>query len=410
MLERCRELDADDPLAALRAEFDMPEGLVYLDGNSLGPLPRRSRERLRRVVDEEWGHSLIMGWTRHDWIDLPVTVGEKIARLVGARPGQVLCTDSVSVNLYKLLSCALELQPGRTAIVSLQDNFPTDLYMAQGLAAQLGPERCELRTVELAGLDAALTDDVAVLLLTQVDFRSGALLDIEAITERAHEQDILTLWDLSHSAGVVPLALDAWGADMAVGCGYKFLNGGPGAPAFLYFAERHHAGARQPLSGWMGHASAFDFSPAYRPADGVRRFASGTPGVLGMAALDAALELFEGVGVEALRRKSLALTGLFLEAVESQEPLTEMTAVTPREPEARGSQVSLAHPEAWAISQALIDEGVLVDFRTPDLVRLGFSPMYNRFADVAAAVGALERVLAGRRYDDPRYRERKRVT
>jgi kynureninase len=410
MHERCRALDAQDPLAHLRDAFDLPEDVVYLDGNSLGALPHAVRRRLRRVVDEEWGRSLVSSWSRHGWIDLPVSVGEKLARLVGAAPGQVVCTDSVSVNVYKLLDCALRLRPGRSVVVSVADNFPTDVYMAEGLAGQLGPERCALRLVDAADLESALGPDVAVLMLTQVDFRTGALLDIERLTARAHAHGALALWDLSHSAGVVPLALDAWGVDLAVGCGYKYLNGGPGAPAFIYLGSRHHEAARQPLTGWMGHERPFDFAAAYRPAAGARRFLSGTPGVLGMAALDEALGLFDGVSVEALRRKSLALGDVFIEGVDATAALGEMRLLTPREHAARGSQVSLAHPRAWAVTQALIEAGVVVDFRAPDIVRFGFSPIYNRFADVAAALAALEDVLTSRRYEDVRFQERKRVT
>ena len=410
MRERCERLDAHDPLAPLREEFHLPEGLVYLDGNSLGALPHRVRRRLQAVVDEQWGESLIASWNRHGWIDLPETVGDKIAPLVGAAPGQVVCTDSVSVNLYKLLSSALELRPGRTVVLSQADNFPTDLYMAQGLARQLGPARCDLRLAGAAVIESALGPDVAVLMLTQVDFRTGTLLDMQRLTARAREHEILTLWDLAHSAGVVPIALDDWGVDMAVGCGYKFLNGGPGAPAFLYLAKRHHEEARQPLSGWMGHLSAFDFSPEYEPAEGVRRFSSGTPGVLGTCALDAALDLFEEVDVERLRTKSLALTDLFIEALDTEPALGDLVLLTPREHTARGSQVSLSHPQGWAISQALIDAGVVVDFRAPDIVRFGFSPMYNRYTDVADAVAALVDVLASRRFEEARFQQRQGVT
>lgn len=410
MLERCRALDAQDPLASLRDAFDLPEGVVYLDGNSLGALPHRVRSRLDAVVQEEWGRSLIASWDRHGWIDLPVTVGEKVARLIGAGPGQVVCTDSVSVNLHKLLGCALALRPGRTIILSQADNFPTDLYVAQGVAEQLGPERCTLRRASAPELESALASEVAVLLLTQIDFRTGALHDVERLTSLAHAHGALTLWDLSHSAGVVPLSLDEWGVDMAVGCGYKYLNGGPGAPGFLYLNQRHHESARQPVTGWMGHDDPFAFSPDYRPAEGVRRFLGGTPGVLGMSALDAALDLFEGVRVEALRRKSLALTDLFIEALDTHDALGEVSLLTPREHGARGSQISIAHPQSWAISRALIETGVVADFRAPDIVRFGFSPMYNRFSDVATAVAALEDVLVTRRFEEARFQERKRVT
>ncbi|NIP15007.1 MAG: kynureninase [Pseudomonadales bacterium] len=410
MRERCLELDAHDPLGRSREAFDLPADRIYLDGNSLGALPRAVPERLRTVIDEEWGRTLIGSWNQHDWINLPVTVGEKIAPLVGAGPGQVLCTDSISVNLYKLLSAALALQPGRRVIVSQGDNFPTDLYMAQGLATELGSERCELRIVDADGIEDALDSDVAVLMLTHADFRTGRLHDMKRMTVVARERGVLTLWDLAHSAGVVPVSLDDWGVDMAVGCGYKFLNGGPGAPAFLYLAERHQSTARQPLTGWMGHGDAFEFSPRYRPADGVRRFLSGTPGILGMCALDAALDVYSGVTVEQSRKKSLALTDLFIEAVDACGDLAQLELLTPRDHDARASQVSLAHPEGWGISQALIDAGIIVDFRAPDIVRFGFAPLYNRYLDVADAVGVLADVMTSKRYRDPRFQARKRVT
>ncbi len=401
---------AGDPLAHLREAFELPAGKIYLDGNSLGALPRRVRQRVEQVVAGEWGQDLIASWNSHGWIDLPVTTGEQVAPLLGAAPGQVICTDSISVNLFKLLSTALALRPGRRVILSEAGNFPTDLYMAEGLAGLLGPERCELRAVETGDLAGALGDEVAVLLLTQVDFRSGRLHDMAGLTAAAHRSGALVLWDLAHSAGVVPLELDAWQVDMAVGCGYKFLNGGPGAPAFLYLAARHQGAAPQPLSGWMGHRRAFDFAPHYEPAQDIRAFLSGTPGIIGMAALSAALELYEGVSIDRLREKSLALTGTIIRRWEQSGVLGALGLATPRAPERRGSQVSLTHPEAYAIAQALIAEGIVVDFRAPDILRMGVSPMYNSFEEVERAMDALESILRGQRYLDPRFRQRRRVT
>ena len=402
-------MDQEDRLAGLRDRFDLPEDTVYLDGHSLGARPRNVPERIGRLLGQEWGEDLIAGWNDHDWIGLPTRVGDRIGRLVGAAPGQVVCADSISVNLFKLLGAALSLNPGRNVILSQADNFPTDLYMGEGLAGLLGAGRCRLRAVPEADLLSRLDEHVAVLMLTQVNFRDGRLHDIPSITRRAHEAGALVLWDLAHSAGAVPLELDAWNVDLAVGCGYKYLNGGPGAPAFLYVAHRHQNEAAQPLSGWMGHARPFDFSPGYEAAGGIRRFLAGTPGILGMAALDAALDAFDGVTVRELREKSLALTGAFIEAI-SGLGLHGVEVITPREPESRGSQVSISHEHGYGVAQALIADGVVVDFRAPDAVRFGFSPLYNRFADVAAAAEALARIVREERYLSPEFSERKGVT
>lgn len=403
-------LDRDDPLAPLRARFVLPEGKVYLDGNSLGALPRGVIARLEAVVGEQWGGDLIASWNSHDWIGLPVTTAEKIAPLVGAAPGQLVCCDSISVNLFKLIATALQLRPGRTVILSQQDNFPTDLYMTQGIAALLGEERCTARAVPADELIAALDEQVALLLLTQVNFRDGSLHDIEAITRAAHARGILVLWDLAHSAGVIPLELDRWQVDMAVGCGYKFLNGGPGAPAFVYLATRHQNTASQPLSGWLGHAEPFAFEPQYRPAPGVAAYLSGTPGILGMAALDAALDVFAGVDMTQVRDKSLALTGLFMEGIRAEPACAGCRVLTPVEAARRGSQVSVSHPQAWGIVRALIEAGIVVDFRAPDVVRFGFSPLYNCYRDVAAALQQLARILSTEEYLQPRFAARTRVT
>lgn len=402
-------LDDNDPLAPLRKRFDLPPDTVYLDGNSLGALPRNVGERLDRTIHQEWGADLVAGWNRHDWIGLPERVGERIAPLLGATTGQVLCCDSISVNLFKLLSTALALRPGRPVILSESGNFPTDLYMAEGLQSLLGPERCVLRRLPADRIVEGLDEDVAVLMLTHVDFRSGRRHDLPALTRAAHEAGALVLWDLAHSAGVMPLALDDWGVDLAVGCGYKYLNGGPGAPAFLYVAKGLQQSASQPLTGWMGHRDPFEFRPGYEAADGVRCFLAGTPGILGMAALDAALEVFDGVSMKSLRQKSLALTHCFIEAVDALD-LADVRLLTPRDGTERGSQVSLAHPDAYAVVQAMIERRVIADFREPDILRFGFSPLYNRFADVQAASETLASVLASGDYKDARFRRRARVT
>ena len=402
-------LDAEDPLAPLRERFDLPRATVYLDGNSLGAAPRDVARRVENTVRHEWGADLVAAWNHHDWIGLPERIGERIAPLVGAAPGQVVCCDSISVNLFKLLSAALALRPGRKVILSDTGNFPTDLYIAEGLEALLGPERCELRRLPAERILEGLDEDVAVLMLTHVDFRTGRRHDMPAVTRAAQQAGALVLWDLAHSAGVMPLALDDCGVDFAVGCGYKYLNGGPGAPAFLYVADRHQEEAIQPLTGWMGHRRPFDFTPGYEAAAGIGRFLAGTPGILGMAALDAALDLFEGVAMEEVRRKSVMLTRLFIDRVESLD-LPGVRLLSPRDDEKRGSQVSLSHPEAYALVQALISRGVIADYREPDIMRFGFAPLYNRFADVGEACGALLKVLQRGEQKNPAFRHRSTVT
>ena len=405
-----QQLDANDPLAQLRSAFALPAGKTYLDGNSLGALPNAVAQRLDTTVRAEWGDDLVASWNRHDWIGLPGRVGEKIAPLIGAAPGQVICCDSISVNLFKLLASALKLQPGRRFIVSEADNFPTDLYMAEGLRELLGPERCDLRAIPRDGLIDALDEDVAVLMLTQVNFRTGEMHDMARLTRAAHDAGALVLWDLAHSAGVLPVQLDDCGVDMAVGCGYKFLNGGPGAPAFLYLAEALQNRVQQPLTGWMGHRRAFDFVPGYEAAQGIEHYLSGTPGILGMVALDEALSLFDGLDLNAVRAKSLALTETFMKGLAATPALSSFRCLTPGDPQRRGSQVSLAHEHGYAIAQALIEEGIIVDFRAPDIVRFGFAPLYISFADVAKALAALTGVMVSERYREPRFSERARVT
>ena len=408
-LERLQRMDDQDPLADLGDRFELPRGKTYLDGNSLGILPKGVAERIDRVVRQEWGEDLIASWNTHRWIDLPTRTGDRIGHLIGAAPCQVICADSISVNLFKLLSAALSMQKGRSTILTQKDNFPTDLYIAQGLSGLLGAKRCKIRSVSTEQLSGALGEDVAILMLTQVNFRDGRLHDIASLTAQAQESGALVLWDLAHSAGVIPLELDTWNVDMAVGCGYKYLNGGPGAPAFLYVARRHQAAARQSLQGWMGHAKPFAFSPDYEPAGDIQRFLTGTPGILGMAALDAALDAFEGVSIKGLRDKSVALTAAFIEALDGLD-LPGVRLLTPREPELRGSQVSVAHDLGYEIAQALIAEGVIVDFRAPDTVRFGFSPLYNRFSDIATALGALSRIIHEERYLAPEFGQQKSVT
>jgi kynureninase len=407
---RAEAADAGDPLRARRALFHLPDGVTYLDGNSLGCLTYAARERLRHVVDQEWGEGLISSWNAASWVDLPARVGARIARLVGAEEGALVACDSTSVNLFKTLSAALALRPGRRVIVSERSNFPTDLYMAEGLAALLGQGH-ELRLADSPEAIPALVDaDTAVLMLTQVNYRTGALHDMAALSTLARDHGALALWDLAHSAGALPVRLAEDGADFAIGCGYKYLNGGPGAPAFLYVAPRHAEAARQPLSGWFGHAAPFAFEPGYRPAPGIARFLTGTPSVLALSALDAALEAFDGVEMAALRQKSMALTAFFVEAVETLCEGHGLRLAGPRDPARRGSQVSFHHPAAYALCQALIAAGVVGDFRAPDILRLGFAPLYNSFADALHAAQTMATILASGRHEDEGFQRRNIVT
>jgi len=401
----CQALDAADPLAPLRAEFTLPEGVLYLDGNSLGALPRRTPERIRRMVEQEWGEGLIRSWNDAGWYTLPRRLGDRLAPLLGAAPGQVVVCDSTSVNLFKVLSAALRLRPGRSTVLAERPAFPTDLYITEGVTGLFDGVRTELLP-SATELDAHLGEDVAVVVLSHVDYRTGELLDMAAVTERVHRAGALMIWDVCHTAGALPIEFDACQADFAVGCGYKYLNGGPGAPAFLYAAERHHAAARQPLSGWFGHARPFAFEPGYQPTEGIGRFLTGTPPLLGMAALDASLDVWEQVDLSTLRTKSLALTGLFMDLVE---PLG-LEVVTPRQTSVRGSQVALRHPDGYAVVQALIERGVIGDFRAPDLMRFGFTPLYLSYTDVWDAARHLAEVLDTGEWKDERFALRGAVT
>ncbi|MDP4573588.1 kynureninase [Qipengyuania sp. G39] len=405
MIERARILDAGDPLAQYRDRFHVPEGVIYLDGNSLGCLPKATPDRLVEVVQGEWGEGLIRSWNAAGWIDLPQRVGAKIAPLIGAQPHEVIVADSVSVNLFKLISAALMMRPGRKVVLSEPGNFPTDIYMIEGLEAQGLAER---GLASRENLIDALNDDVALLLLTHAHYKTGELFDMAALTEAAHQAGALVLWDLSHSGGALPIDLNACGADFAVGCGYKYFNGGPGAPAYAFIAERHHGDVRQPLSGWMGHARPFAFSDDYEPAPGVDRLLCGTPGILGLAALEVGVDLIAEIGIERLHAKSQALSEFFRQCLAEAD--LDMDLVSPSDPAKRGSQLSFRHPEAYAICQALIARGVIGDFRDPDILRFGFAPAYLRFADMAEAVRHLAEVLETGEWQRAEFRERAAVT
>ncbi|MEO6032795.1 MAG: kynureninase [Burkholderiaceae bacterium] len=462
----CAALDAADPLAALRSEFALPDGVIYLDGNSLGALPKATAARVQQVVQQEWGEGLIRSWNTAGWIDLSKRIGNAIAPLVGAGTDELIVGDSTSVNLYKALSAALAIckadAPTRTRIVSERSNFPTDLYIADTLARAHG---FTLELIEAEDLAAHLNDELAVLMLTHVNYRTGRMHDMAQVTRAAHKAGALVVWDLAHSAGAVPLDLNAGGvgvdaptseaADFAVGCGYKYLNGGPGAPAFVWAHSRHlrrmdREQWRQPLSGWLGHAAPFEFTPDYRPAPGIQRFVCGTPPVLAMAALECGVAVFTAAealgGLAALRAKSLALSALFIELVEARCAGHGLTLVTPREAALRGSQVSFAHVQGFAVMQALIARGVIGDFRaggieppvhatasspaevqarsgrpdagparaadaaSADLLRFGFTPLYTRFSDAWDAVEQLREVLASGEWREARFNQRTAVT
>jgi kynureninase len=406
--EDAGDLDRADELSSLREEFVLPEGVVYLDGNSLGALPRRTVERVRDVTEKEWGHGLIRSWFDPGWMSLPGRVAAALAPLLGAAPDEVVVTDSTSVNIFKLLAAAGRLRPDRPVILSERGNFPTDLYVAQGLAATFA--RLEVRLVVREELTAALDHRVAVLLLTHVDFRTGEVHDMAGLTAAAHEAGALVLWDLAHSAGAVPLELDACGVDLAVGCGYKYLNGGPGAPAFAFVGRHLHETFENPIQGWFGHAAQFAFEEEYRPAKGVTRFLCGSPPILSLSALECGVEILAGVGIDRLRRKSVQLTDLFIRLVDQECEGHGLVLASPRDPQGRGSQVSYRHPEGQAIVAALIDRGVIGDFRGPDILRFGFAPAYLRFIDVWDAVATLRAVMESRGWDRAQFRRTPTVT
>ena len=405
-LEEAQRLDAADPLAFARERFRLPRDLIYLDGNSLGALPVATPDALSRVVRSEWGEDLITSWNKHGWIDAPARIGAKLGPIVGARPHELLIADSTSVCLFKLLAAAVAARPGRTAILTERRNFPTDLYVAQGLV-DLKPE-LSLRTVDRTELAVAIDEDTAVLYLTHTDYCSGERHDMAALNATAHAKGALTIWDLSHSAGAFALDVNGAACDLAVGCGYKYLNGGPGAPAFLFVAEALQDQLRSPLTGWMGHSEPFAFAEDYRPAPGIARFLTGTPSILALAALEAGIMTFDGIAIADIEAKSADLTRLFIDEVEARCP--ELPLASPRDPARRGSQVSFAHPNGYAIMQTLIARGIIGDFRSPDLIRFGFAPLYNRFEDAWRGADALAGILATREWDQPRFHARQKVT
>ncbi|MFT6094324.1 MAG: kynureninase [Pseudohongiellaceae bacterium] len=402
--------DKADEIAHLKNQFEIPAGKIYLDGNSLGPVSISAKQAALEVVQQQWGNDLISSWNKHSWIDLPINTGEKIAKLVGAGPGQLVCCDSISVNLFKILHCALQLNPERRIILSQQDNFPTDLYVAEGLQRIMGVEHCQLLTISDTDIENQLTKQVAVLLLTHVNFRSGKTHDIEKITRAAHAKGIIVIWDLAHSVGVLPLDLDEWQVDFAVGCGYKYLNGGPGAPAFIYAADRHQSSFQQPLQGWMGHMAPFDFSKDYSPSRGMTQFLSGTPPVISMSVLNSALDIFDHVSVGQIRAKAIALMNFFNELKQASPELDELELISPESLNERGSQLAYSHPDAYSICQNLIAQNVIADFRRPDVLRLGFSPLFLSFQDIYTSVTELNSIMKSKSYRAQQFTANQKVT
>jgi len=407
--ETCLSFDRQDPLAAVRDEFALPDGVIYLDGNSLGALPRETAARLDEVIAQEWGSGLIRSWNAAHWIDAPARIGDKIGSLIGAKAGEVIVADSTSANLFKLLAGALRVQPGRHFILTEASNFPTDLYIAQGLIELIDGNHA-LRVVERSQIERSLDGSVAILMLTHVDYATGEIHDLRRLTAAAQKVGALMLWDLSHSAGAVPVNLNAAEVDLAVGCGYKYLNGGPGAPAYLFVAEGLQDAMQSPLSGWMGHAAPFAFEREYRPAPGIERQLAGSPPVLSMLALEVAIDLWLRVDQKEARMKSMALGDLFIKRVDETCRDLGVEVVSPRDSALRGSQVSLRHHDGYRVMRALIDRGVIGDFRTPDLMRFGFAPLYTRYVDVFDAVRLLAEVLSSRAWDRPDYANRLAVT
>ena len=393
--------------AATKAQFHLPEGMIYLDGNSLGPLPRATAQRVAQTVTADWGDMLITGWNKAGWMDKPMRVGDRIARLIGAEPGHVVMGDTLSIKVYQALASCLEMNPKRRVILSDTGNFPSDLYMAEGLCRTLG-DGYTLKTVAPEDVLEAIDDTIAVTMITEVDYRTGRRHDMAAITARAQAHGALTIWDLAHSAGAFQVELAKCNADFAVGCTYKYLNSGPGGPAFIYVAPRHADTARPALSGWQGHAAPFAFDLSYRPATGAERMRVGTPPILQLAALEASLDIWDQVDMAALRQASLALTDQFIAGIEASCPT--LSLATPRSHTERGSQVSFRHPEGYAIMQAMIARGVIGDFRAPDIIRCGFTPLFIDTQDVDKAVKIIADIMQNNLWDRPEYKTRAKVT
>ena len=407
--DACVACDAGDPLRSLRDRFVIPGGVIYLDGNSLGPMPRAAADTMRHTVEQEWGQDLIKSWNSAGWFELPLQLGNRLGAVIGAAPGQTVVCDTTSINLYKAVHAAIGLRPDRDVVIAEAASFPTDLYIIEGALRSAGrPMQRRLVGVDGPSVEALLDERVAAVVLSHVDYRSGALLDVAGITERVHKAGALMVWDLCHSAGVIEIGFDRHAVDFAVGCTYKYLNGGPGSPAFISVATAHQASATHPLSGWWGHAAPFAFDRDFRPDASIKRFLCGTPPIISLRGVDAALDALDGVEIAALREKSLALTELFMARIEALLPGFEI--ITPRQSSLRGSQVAIAFEHGYAVVQAMIERGVIGDFREPDVMRFGFAPLYLRFVDVWDAAAMLADCVRAEVWRDPRYSERLAVT
>ncbi len=407
--EACVARDAVDPVHGLRDRFVLPDGLIYLDGNSLGPMPRHAAGMLRDTIERQWSQDLVGSWNSAGWFDMPLRLGDRIGALIGAAAGQTVVCDTTSVNLFKALHAAIALRPDRDVIIAEDGSFPTDLYIVEGAMSSAGrPLSRRLIGRDGPSIEALLDRRAAVAVLSQVDYRTGALLDIAAITRQVHDAGALVIWDLCHSIGVVEIAFDRDAVDFAVGCTYKYLNGGPGSPAFITVASAHQAAARHPLSGWWGHVTPFAFDRDFRPEPGIRRFLCGTQPIISLRGVEAALDALTGVDIPALRQKSLALTELFMARVAALLPGLDI--VTPRPPEQRGSQVGIRFDRGYPVIQAMIARGVVGDFRAPDLMRFGFAPLYIRFQDVWDAADILAQCIRDEVWHDPRFSQPLGVT
>jgi kynureninase len=403
------KLDKVDQLAPYRKEFRIPQNVIYMDGNSLGAMPEAASVRVREVMDREWAHDLIKSWNTADWFNAPLLIGDKIADLIGAGQGEVVVTDSTGINLFKALSAALVINSGRSVIVMEGSNFPTDNYIAQGLVEFLG-RGYRIRFAEKDGIMDAIDDSVAVVSLTDVHYKTGQRLDMKAITARARQHGVLAVWDLCHSAGALPVHLNEAGADFAVGCGYKYLNGGPGAPAFIFVAKRHHDNLKQPLTGWWSHRAPFDFTRDYQAGDGISRMLSGTQPIISLCALEVGVDIMARANIRKIREKSKKMGDLFIAAVEQKCNDYGFAIVSPRNADQRGSQVSLSHENGYAIIQALIERGVIGDFRAPEILRFGLTPLYLRYVDVWDAVETLSEIMTKEIWKAPKYHVRAAVT
>lgn len=405
-----RVMDANDPLRGMRDCFVLPEGLIYLDGNSLGVASQAAYGEIDKATRLEWGQDLIRAWNKDGWFEMPLELGDRIGRLIGAAPGQTVVADTTSINIYKALHAALGLRPDRSVIVAEAGSFPTDLYIAEGVASTRPGTTLRLEGIDAETIEDLIDDKVAIVLVNHVNYKTGELRDMAALTRKTHDAGALIVWDLCHTAGALPVDLDGSKADFAVGCSYKYLNGGPGAPAFIYVAGRHLAHARQPLSGWWGHARPFAFEQSFDAGSGIRRFQCGTQPILSLRALKGALDIWDEVDLEAVRTKSIALTDLFIQLVESKCNGYGLALESPRDATRRGSQVSFRHEHAYPVMQALIERGVIGDFRAPATIRFGFTPLYTSYEDVWRAVGILEDILRTGAWQEPRFAVRAAVT